>query len=197
MPVIVISRPEAADEPVSLARARRHLRIADGFTADDADIQDWIAAAREECEGLLRRSVARQTLRLSLDAFPGQTGAIKLPRPPLVEIQTVRYTDTAGDDQVLQSQAYYLDDGQAQPWLLPAFGSTWPATLDGLANAVRIEYVAGWTPAECPRAIVSWILTRIGSLYEQREADAERAPAPVPFVPRLLDRWRVYQDEAL
>lgn len=197
MPVTMLTGPTADDEPVTLARARRHLRLPDDFTDDDADILDWISAAREECEGHLRRSIARQQLRLSLDVFPGGDGAIKLPRPPLAEIQSVVYTSTAGVDTTLTGLAYYIDDGQAQPWLLPAHGTTWPSTLDGVANAVRVTYLAGWTPATCPRAIVSWILTRIGTLYENREADAEKAQVPLTFVPRLLDRWRVYQDEAL
>ncbi len=197
MSVQIITGAGTGDEPVTLARARRHLRLPDDFTDDDADIQDWITAAREEAEAHLKRSIARQQLRVSLDRFPGTDGAIKLPLPPLLEIQSVVYTDRTGADVTLAGEAYYVDDAQSPPWVLPAYGTTWPSTLEGVANAVRITYLAGWTPANCPRAIVSWMLTRIGSLYENREADTEKPLTAVPFLPRLLDRWRVYQDEAL
>lgn len=197
MAVIMLIRPEAGDEPVSLARARRHLRIPSEVLDDDGDIGECIAAAREECEAHLRRSIARQTLQLSLDEFPEADHAIKLPRPPLANVQSVVYVTPAGVLETLPASAYYVDDAQEQPWVLPAFGTTWPSTLQGVANAVRVTYVAGWMPDACPRAIVSWILLRVGSLYEHREADSERPPSALSFVPRLLDRWRIYHDEAL
>lgn len=181
------------EEPVTLAEAKAHLRVDDpvdagALAAENAWISQCISAAREEAEQVLDRCVAPQTLQLLLDDFPA--GEILLPRPPVTTIDWVRYIDPNGVEQTLSGALYSLDDAGIDHWLLPAYGSGWPATRDQ-ANAMRVQYIAGWPRSLCPAAIKSWILLRVGTLYQHREADSERPPMPAQFVDRLVDRYRI------
>lgn len=182
MGIKVVTPP--AVEPVSLSEAKAHLRV-DG-SDEDAVITRLIGVAREECEHILGRSVAPQTLMVLLDKFP--CGAIVLPRGPVVAIDLVEYVDTAGATQTIAGANYTVDDAQIDGWLLPAYDYEWPATREQ-ANAVRVTYQTGW--ASCPKVIQQWILLRVGTLYAWREADAERPAMPSGFAERLLDRYRV------
>lgn len=179
----IITAP--ASEPVSLSEAKSHLRV--DHADEDALISALITAAREECEHLLERAVAQQTLALVLDSFPA--GGIQLPRPPVVSVTSVEYVDQDGVTQTMSSADYLLDDAQQPSWLLLAYGEEWPQTRDQ-ANAVTVTYVAGY--ADCPELIRAWMLLRIGTLYANREADSDKPAQPSPFVDRLLDRYRVW-----
>lgn len=174
-----------ATEPVTLAEAKLHLRV--DHSTDDTLISSLISAAREECEHLLERALAPQTLRLSIDAFPAD--GIELPRPPVTSIESIQYVDTDGATQTLAGSDYYLDDEQEPSWVVPAYGVVWPDTRDE-ANAVVVTYVAGYT--DCPDVIRAWILLRVGTLYCTREADSDKPALPSPFADRLLDRYRIW-----
>jgi uncharacterized phiE125 gp8 family phage protein len=179
----VIAPPSV--EPVTLDEAKLHLRV-DG-TADDALIEALISAAREECEHLLERSLARQSLQLLLDEWPEE---IRVPRPPLYSVTDIQYVGADGALAALAATDYAIDLGQEPSWILPALDTEWPALAE-VANAVVVSYVAGYDPAECPPLIKQWIKLRVGTLYAYREADAERSPVPSEFANRLIDRYRI------
>lgn len=184
MGIKVVSPPSV--EPVTLAEAKAHLRV--DSADEDALITRLIVAAREQCEQELDRSLAQQTLQLMLDAFPA--GALLLPRGPVISVSSVQYVDTAGVLQTVSANDYTLDDAQIDAWLLYAYGSDWPQARDQ-ANAVRVQYVAGWPNSVVPASIQQWILLHIGTLYANRESTGERPANPSPFAARLLDRFRV------
>ena len=190
---------EPAVEPISLAEARAQCRI-DG-TAEDDLLAIYIDTARRACEKLLSSALITQDWTQTLDAFPS-TGDIKLLKPPVQSILSVTYVDTAGATQTLASDAYVLDgvgdDDEAAKtyWLLPADGTTWPAT-DDVINAVTISMRCGFGDegADVPGPLRAWMLLNIGLLYAQREAvDATGKSVAVPgrFVDGLLDHWRQY-----
>jgi len=172
--------------PFSLEAARLHLRV----DADDEDelIMRLMAAAADEAELLTQRGIGVSTWRLTLDAFP--QGAIALGMPPVQSIVSLQYVDVDGVLQAVAPAALdvALDD---EPALVSPPSGAWPATATRNA-AVRVEFTAGWPASEVPAPVVQWMLLRIGSLYEHREADATQAPAPVEFVSRMLDPYRVY-----
>src|SRR5574341_1423176 len=87
----VITPP--ATEPVSVETVKSHLRI--DLEAEDALLDIYIAAARERGEGLARRAFLTQTLELTVDAWPAD-GLLKLPRPPLQSVTSVKYLDRNG-----------------------------------------------------------------------------------------------------
>ena len=68
-------------------------------------------------------------------------------------------------------------------------GASWPTTSERIGG-VEITYTAG-TWAIAPVSAIQYMLLLIGSMYEFREADAERAAQRIGFADRLLDRWRI------
>jgi uncharacterized phiE125 gp8 family phage protein len=183
----VITAPSA--EPVTLAEAKLHQRV--DLDADDALISMWISAIREHAEHLTERALAPATYCLYLDAFPCE--GIEIPRPPLNAVSSIQYYDTGGTLATLDSAAYYLDDAQQPSWVLPAYGTVWPATL-AVANAVRVTFTAGYAAADIPAPIKAYILAALGTCYANREstAQADRVPKTIDFLDRLLDRYRVW-----
>lgn len=169
MHAVVITPPAAL---ITLAQAKTHLRV-DGSDEDEY-ITGLIAAAQSTIDGpggWLGRSVGRQTLEARGDVFypiageyracGNRAGAIALPYPPVVSVESVTYTDAQGADQTVSADGYTIDHGEV---LRPVFGSTWPATSSE-AN-VRVRYVAGY--AEVPPSILHAVKIIVGLLYESR-----------------------------
>ena len=186
MSIKLITAP--ATEPVTLAEAKLRLRV--DASDEDADITALIVCAREFAEHVTERALITQTWELALDAFP--TREIKLPRPPLAGIVSIKYDDAAGIEQTMGGSLYVPDLYSTPGWLLPAWGTAWPVTI-AQANAVRIRYVAGYgAAAAVPQGIKSWMLMRVASLYAMREEMVPGRATRPTFIDHLLDPYRVW-----
>lgn len=173
-----------AEEPVSLADVKLHLRV-DG-NKDNVLIASLIAAAREYCQSYTGLQFVTATWALTLDAFPSED-VIRLPNPPLSSVTTVAYTDTAGDAQTMSSDDYDVDTTSVEGRLALAYGASWPGTRDKI-DAVTITYVAGYGTAHAvPDAAKSAIYMVVADLYEHRESRGEVRAYDNPTVMRLLD----------
>lgn len=180
-----------ATYPVTLTEVKSHLRV--DHTDDDTLIQLYINAVTAHVDGkdgFLGRALIDQTWELVLDTFPDNE--IKIPLPPLIEVLSVRYDDTAGVQQTISSLTYTVDNVSEPGWVVPA--STWPATFDGI-NAVRIQFRAGYLDASSPPVanvpndIKSAMLLMIGTLYAQRESVVVgEAAVEVPWAADVLLR---------
>ena len=148
--------------------------------------------------GFLGRALVTQIWDLVLDEFP--TSEIKIPLPPLISIDSVRYDDTAGDEQTVSSLDYYVDNSSEPGWIVPV--TSWPSTIDAV-NSVRIRFTAGYTPdtsvsppdqaANIPFNIKAGLLLLIGNLFENREENVAGTIAnKLPFgVDALLRPYRL------
>lgn len=167
-------------EPLTLEETKAHLRVT--HTDDDALIAIYIAAATSHVDGqygFLGRALVRQTWELVLDAFPAVTnndGVIRIPLPPLLEVVSIKYDDSAGNEQTLGSTQYYADTVSQPGWVVPITAG-WPTTIDAI-NAVRIRFTCGYPPSNdspddlrfnIPRAIRHGLLLHVGWMYEHRE----------------------------
>jgi hypothetical protein len=72
MRIAVVTPP--AEEPITLAEAKLHLRRDTAFTADDSLITSLISAARRMCEAHVGQAFVTQTLAMHLDGFPTAGG---------------------------------------------------------------------------------------------------------------------------
>lgn len=167
-----------AEEPISLAEAKRHCRI--DVTDDDGLLAGIILAARVWTEGYTRRALSTQTLDLTLDCWPR---CIVLPRPPHQSVTSISYVDSAGGAQTLAPTEYQVDlsDDEAPARIMPAYGKTWPTIRSGVFNPITVRYVAGYggNPSNLPDTIRQAMLLIIGHLYENRETtlvNAQSAP---------------------
>lgn len=157
----VVTKP--ASEPVTLAEAKEHLKVPADITAEDTLIQGFVSAAREQVEQLTWRAVMSQSLRLVLDRWPEP---FRLPRPPLIQIDSIKYYDASGVLQTLDSSNYRLIDGDNAA-LYPI--SRWP-NLSNRQDAVTVNFQAGHqSSGDVPESIKAAILLFVGHLYNNRE----------------------------
>lgn len=173
---------QPTSEPVTLAEARRHLRLFDDITDDDADIETLITAGREWAEDLTGRTLIEETWRLTVgaawplgfltgDAVGGyigarnrfgyyagdcgwyQDGGLLLRRSPVIAINSVKTVDAAGAETVVDPSTYELREGTSKyPRLVPLTGASWPGAT------LRVEYRSGYadtssSPAQGPEMV--------------------------------------------
>lgn len=192
MALKLITAPAA--EPVSASEAKSHLRV--DTTADDTYIGTLITVARQNVESHLRRSLINQTWEVVLDAFPA--GVIRLPKPPLASVTSIKYTDDEGNESTYSSANYVVDTDTEPGRVVLKSGQTWPAVTLAAANGVRVRYVAGYGAAgsNVPQAIRQAILLVIGSLYENREDVLVAQGVSIGVLPfgvvALLAPYRIY-----
>ncbi len=190
---------DPAVEPVTVAQAKAQSRVT--ISDDDALIAIYVKAAREYVEAATNRALLAQTWRVSFSHFPrlrrgvthgdvcgwssygygacfGSSGwwatpaSLLLPRPRLIGIGQLAYTDVNGAPQVLDPSLYTVGYDAEPATLTPNFGTWWPATLPNTPNAVQVTYTAGYgnTPAAVPSDLQLAILMLAGHWYENREA---------------------------
>ena len=187
---VLISAP--AEEPITLAEARLHVRADD--TTDDTLISALIVAARERAEHETGRRLITQTREMVLDAFPSSSEAIQLHAECVTaqSIASIEYLNDAGSWITFGSTNYALDARSLPGYVFLASGSSWPTPADS-ANAVRIRVVCGYgNAASVPQTIKQWMLLQIGANYENRESLGDAKELPGRFVDGLLDPHRVY-----
>lgn len=156
------------EEPLTIAEAIEHLRTGES-PADQALIEGAIVAARELVEQETRRALVTQTWQLTLDHFPFCDGPIRLPKPKLLGVDSIKYLDLAGNLQTLAPAGYVVDTTSIRGRITPAYGLSWPATRCTF-NAVRIEFDAGFGAAtDVPESLKSAMKLILGMLYENRE----------------------------
>ena len=93
-----------AEEPVTTAEAKLHLRVDHGD--EDAYIDTLVATARQHIELVTRRAMVDTTFTLKMDAFPTE---IRPPRSPLSSVSSITYVDTDGATQTLSASVYSVD----------------------------------------------------------------------------------------
>lgn len=174
MPTRVIT--PVSVEPITLAEAKAHLRV--DFLDDDAYITALISVARDYAEGFQKRSLATQTLELTLNNF---VSIMHLQRGPVQSVTSVKYTPAGGTPVTLLPEAYQLTtSGEIYP--VP---SSWPCVGLIPAEGVQVRYVAGYTIL--PPATKQAILLLMGHWYENRETvTMGRTPVEVPFAATSL-----------
>lgn len=180
-----------AVEPVSVADVKAQLRI-DHSDEDDL-LAGLITAARLHVEqGILRAALVSQTWDYTLDTWPA--GVLHLPRPPLISVSSVTYTDDDGGSGTVTATNYQVvaSKHSSMPGRLALTSSgTWPSvTLRDMAG-VTIRFVAGFgtAAADVPQPIRQAILLVIGDLYENRENSLigqGLTVMPLPFAARML-----------
>lgn len=165
-------------EPITLVQAKAHMRVE--HTDDDAMIDAWITAARQWVEKYTGLTLCETTLEAVFWQYPDVY--IELPKPPVIEIVSFKYTTSEGTDTTLATDQYTLDNGNSiAPRVVPAYGVAWPGTR-WQSSSLRVRYRAGYaragSPTETnliPQTLVSAVKLIVGHLNEHREAAIDGA----------------------
>jgi uncharacterized phiE125 gp8 family phage protein len=190
MSLVPLAAP--AQEPVSLADAKAHLRV--DIPDDDALISRLITGARSELERGLGRALITQTWTLWLDAWPpGFT--VPLPLAPVQSIEQVRIYASDDSFSILPATGYLLDGQGAPPRLIRRGTYAWPQpTRPGNGIAIDVTAGHGSQPTDVPAALRIALLVLVGHWYENRQlADVSGGGANVlpAMVRDLIDPYRV------
>lgn len=203
-------------EPLTLADVRPHLRIDDDDVSQDATLLILISAARRYAENYTGRSLMVQHWTAVADCFPGSYLVpvpgigyasatlltrtsddllIKLLRGPVTAIDSITYVDVNGAAQTLDPSTYIFDSSDLVQRIAPAYGAVWPQARPQLAS-VKITFTAGYANAAAvPATFRNWMLVRIATAFEHREAEeivARGKLQPLEYVDTLLDCEKVF-----
>lgn len=178
MPTKVVTAPAAL--PVTIAEAKAFSRI----TIDDDDtlLTALITTATAHAEHFTGLRFVTQTLDMYLDSFPGAYGTIHI-SGPVASITSIKYTDTDGVEQALDSADYITDLISNPARITPSFEGEWPETREQV-NAVVIRFVQGGATSACPEEAKTFIKAYVGHVYDGLTGD------PLKMYSGLLDPVR-------
>lgn len=184
-----VVKTAATFEPLTVSAAKRHLRVTE--QDDDGLIGGYISAARALVEASTGTKLATQTL--TMRAYDWADLA-KLPSAPIASVSSVKYTDTAGDIQTLDSSVYEARLWGMSPGIDLAFGESWPTVEPG--SLIEVEAVAGYALGSCPPEVLAALKLVVGDLYAFRETVEPGASAgKIPMsttVDALLANHRIH-----
>lgn len=179
-------------EPVTLERARLHLRLDATGTPprhpEDALVEAFVRAAREQAEEFTSRLLTDAVYELRLEAFEP---VIELPRAPVSQVASIRYLDDAGVLQTVPAGTAELDAHPEHPVVRLLPSQQWPVVARG-PGAVRIRFTGGYDSPDVegtnpmPSSISAAMLLIIGHLYLNREQVRASPAVEVPMGAQYL-----------
>lgn len=166
-------------ELLTLTEVKAHITPID--SSDETYINDAIKDAREYCEGKTGRALAAQTIKAYPERFQY---VMRLPREPIVSIESVKYTDYDGVETTMSASNYVLNEaaGTLSFKELPAFNPN-------IAKPIEITYTAGYTVL--PRVIRRAMMILVAFWYENR-GDKELPDSVEKSVLILLNDKKVF-----
>lgn len=173
-----------AEEPVTAAMVKERLRLLPGASASEEEltIQPLITAAREYCENRAGYAFIPQRIAAYPSREELRDGAFYLPRPPVVEIESVTAFDAAGGEMTLSGAS--LVAGAEGPMVLetPDMG------ILRRVHPVAVTYTAG--AEACPKLAMQAMLLLIGHWYDNREATGSATGEIAHAVDAILKHYR-------
>lgn len=149
-----------ATEPVSLVEAKTHCKV-DGSDSD-AELNAMVAAARAFVEDYCGIKLVAQTVELRCSSF---CDFIDLPIAPIASISSIKYLDTAGDEQTLADTVYEGVLVGLEPTIRLKINQSWPS-IRCASDAIRVTVSAGY--ADVPDPIIHALKLLIGTWFDSR-----------------------------
>jgi len=134
--VRVITQPYCL--PVTIEEVKRAARTCD--TAHDAYLMALAMSSTVYAQRLQNRSLITQTLKQTLDCWLPE---LTLLYPRLQSVTSIKYLDTAGDQQTLAADQYTVDTNSEPGRIFRAPYISWPS-LYGSPSQIEITYAAGY-----------------------------------------------------
>lgn len=157
-----------ASEPIDSTAFKTFHRITESGEDDLVD-DVIIPAARQRIENLTGYIFLTQTWITKMDSWPNNR-TIFLQKKPVESITHVKYLDTDGNLQTLDSSYYDTDLNSSRARIYLKEGYSWPDLYDG-ANTVIITFDVGNSDASTIEPDLLLALYMLGGFYYQnREA---------------------------
>lgn len=155
---------------ISTEKAKLHLKV--DYSADDQTIIDCCMLAQNYVQAQTNQWVGLQTVNLSFDTWEELS---KIDCGPIISIESVKYLDTEGEEQVVDPAVYRFIRGYRSKILVRP-GQAWPR-LYAMEQSITVQIKAGWivgaVPAngeeELPGDLYKCMFLLINHFYEHRE----------------------------
>lgn len=157
-------------EPVSLDETKLYLRV--DHSEDDAMILGMIAAARQYCEAVTKRSFTVQTMQMYADEFP-YTDVIDIPRPfySTTDVTVKYYAIGSTSPITFPSSNYWVDDSLEPGRIVLRDAADWPTVELRTSKGVEVTFRSGYGgQPDVPDGIKIAMKSLIGHWYTNREA---------------------------
>ncbi len=164
----------ASVQPVTAAEVKLYARVA--HSVEDSLIEKWIKAARKLAEDYQHRSYVEQVWRMTFDKFPATP--ILFPRPPLIEVLSIKYYDEDDTEATFNASNYFVDTNSEVGRLVLNAGVSWPTVSLRPINAVIIDFKTGYGIAadDVPDSVKNAIYIYCTHMYENRESESGTIP---------------------
>lgn len=170
---------------LSTADAKAQLRIESSFTAEDALIDSYVAAATAAAENFINGHIQAKSMVIKLDEMPSK---LKFSTHPIRSITSVMYRDTDNAEQTLVSGTDYHLEAPSDKENTLVFDEVYN-TYDR-PDAVTITVAIGYTNAAAvPAPIIQAIKLMVSDMYDRRE---DRANVNYKASSALLHSYRKY-----
>jgi uncharacterized phiE125 gp8 family phage protein len=140
------------------------------YSTEDTYIGYLIKSAREYAQDFQHRGIGEQKWEYVIDDFP-YSDRIRLPLPPLTDVSSITYIDSAGTSAVFTagSSGYYVDTDSEPGAVFTAYGITWPSLAMRPYGGVRILYTCGYSATTLPNRTRQAMLMYCGLLHKYRD----------------------------
>lgn len=156
-------------EIVSLAKAKKHLRIETLFNDEDDIIESYVGAAIEACENFIGGHIIEKTMTIKMDCFDND---LVFEACPLQSVQSVQYYPLGSEVLTTMDTAMYnLTSTNSKVFTL-RFKEKTPLTATRFDAVIAIVKVGNGV-AKTPKPIQQAILLLIADMYERREDRSE------------------------
>lgn len=115
-------------------------------TAEDAQIDMFISAAREQAEILQNRDLVRKQWDLSMDYWPSYRLEM---RTPTVSVDLLQYKDSNGAITTMVENTDYIVDVAKQPAVVaPPYNGTWPTFTPWPSSSILLRFTSGYSSTD-------------------------------------------------
>ena len=162
------------DPLITLAEAGRQLKFdKDWYVADVLDeadlVQQYIDAAIIECENYTNTSI--NEAKFIIESTIQFENYFKIQVSPVQTINSIKYKDTDGNDQILGAELYSLKPfDEFQSIIYFNDFDNIPTVQEG---SIEIEITTGYTAATLPKAIKQAAMLILTNSYENRGDSVE------------------------
>lgn len=167
---------------VTLAQAKKQLRIEDDFTDEDELIQSYIDAAVELSEKFIGGHILPKVMTIKADAFQNP---LVFEAFPLKEVTSIKYFDADDVEQTLDPSEYVLTKDSEKVFRI-RFKNTLPSTFSRY-DAVTYEIKVGMVTVPTP--IKQAVKLQISDMYERREDRVEVVRTASASLLRLYKKY--------
>ena len=168
---------------LTLAQAKKQLRIESDFTDEDDLIQDYIDAAVELAEQFIGGHILPKIMTIKADAFEDP---LVFEAFPLKEVTSVNYFPADGSAVAAMPTTDYVLTKESEKVFRIRFKKTLPETavqFDAVTYVIKVGFAA------IPKGIIQAVKLMISDMYERRE---DRAETVATVAQSLLRAYKKY-----